>query len=669
MLRKHWPKIAKVYWCPNCNIPLVSSKCSKCGGVGVEVKLREPADARLAFKRDIEIALEASEEKFGTEKVFKSVMGESEIILLNKTTHIDDAKELVINGNYAGILLFNPFTLKWEFRPSYYGALRILNDKVAETIIIKDKVKENEIIPFKGESIDEGKYVILADPSDNPLGLGLVLKNGKIRVIKRYRYRFVYEIPNVRATLDDVLKGNIEKLEKQVEEATAFIEKISSKVGKPVIVSFSGGKDSLVSLHLTLRSIGEPLLLFNNTGIELSETVETVMKISEKYGLKLKVADAGNAFWDSVEIFGPPARDYRWCCKVAKLVPLAKKMLKEWPMGALNIVGQRAYESLERAKSTRIWRNKWVPLVINASPIQYWSQLSIWLYIFKEKLLDNVNPLYFKGFDRIGCFMCPASRLAEFEEVKKTHPKLWSKWESFLCKWARKIGAPREWITLGLWRWLGPVAPKKVLSKKTTFNAHEWYSSYSKWIDLKPVEFNEDKISFRLRFNKQLNLEAISSIAVILGKTVKFTNSDVIEVSADTLKYVFRGEGKVEVATYKPQEKIIEEFLDAVKIVYRAYYCVDCGSCVTLCPANAINIVNKKPIVSKAKCLNCRACNDVCPISEVIVEKLIAALIFKKYDAWRRRTKRSRYETAQLLAELMRKIKLSSPPITSGSNK
>ncbi len=669
MLRKHWPKVAKIYWCPNCNIPLVSSKCSKCGGEGIEVKLREPADARLAFKRDIEEALKASKEKFGTEKAFKYAVENSEIILLNKTTHIDDAKELVANGNNIGILLFNPFTLKWEFRPSYYGALRILENNAAETITVRDKIKENEIIPFRKESIEQGKYVILVDPNYTPLGLGQTLSNGKIRVIKKFKYRFIYEVSNNRSSLNDVLKGNSEKLEKQVEEATAFIEKMSKKVRKPVIVSFSGGKDSLVSLHLVLKNVGEPTLLFNNTGIELPETIETVTKVSEKYNLKLEIANAGNAFWKAVKIFGPPARDYRWCCKVAKLVPLAKKMLEKWPTGALNIVGQRAYESLERARSTRIWRNKWVPLVISASPIQYWSQLSIWLYIFREKLVNIVNPLYFRGFDRIGCFMCPASRLAEFEEVKRTHPELWSKWESFLYKWAKKIGAPKEWVTLGLWRWLGPAAPKKVLSKKTSFNAYEWYNLYNKWVDFKPVNFNNDTKSFKLRFNKQLDLKTISHIAIILGKKVKPLNDEELRITADNVKYVFKKAGEIEVSAYKHHEKLVEEFLDAVKVIYRAQYCVDCGSCVTLCPTNAISIVNKKPVVNENKCLHCRACNDICPISDVMVEKLIAALIFRKYDAWRRKTKRSRYETAQLLAELMKRTKLSSFPVSSIFNK
>ncbi len=677
MLKKHWPKTAKVYWCPNCNIPLVSSKCYKCGGEGIEVKLREPADARIAFPRDIEIAKEAFKEKFGTERGFERIANSSKIILLNKTTHIDDAKEMVINGNNAGILLFNPFTLKWEFRPSYYSALKILEGNEVETVAVKSNIKENEILPFRKQSINESQYVIITNLNGEPLGLGAVLRNGKIRVIKKYRQKFIYETSEKPATINEVIEGNIDKLERQVEEAKAFLRKMDSKIRKPIVVSFSGGKDSLVSLHLALNSVGEITLLFNNTGIELPETLETVLKVSEEYGLKLEIADAENAFWKTVNTFGPPARDYRWCCKVAKLVPLAKKMLKKWPFGALNVVGQRAYESLERAKSTRIWRNKWVPMVISVSPIQYWSQLSIWLYIFKEKLTKHVNPLYFKGFDRIGCFMCPASRLAEFEEVKKTHLNLWNKWESFLYKWAQRINAPKEWVTLGLWRWLGPAAPKKVLSRKTQFNAYDWISTYEKWVEAKIYSFEkegkEDSIIAKVKLSKKIDLDKVLRILAILGKAIKKHADEVIVYSDETrTHYIFKGNGEILVKA-QVNERWIEEFLDAVKLVYRAHYCVECGSCEALCPSGAIKVINAKPVVQELLCLKCRACNDVCPIADVMVEKLVSAMIFNRYDAWRRKTKRSREYTAKLLAELMFKTKLFSKhlafPESSCSNK
>jgi len=84
---------------------------------------------------------------------------------------------------------------------------------------------------------------------------------------------------------------------------------------RPLLVSFSGGKDSLVALHLTLKLGLDPIVVFNDTGLELPETVETVYRTVERYGLRLEVASAGDAFWRAVEFFGPPAKDYRWCCK------------------------------------------------------------------------------------------------------------------------------------------------------------------------------------------------------------------------------------------------------------------------------------------------------------------------------------------------------------------
>jgi len=135
----------------------------------------------------------------------------------------------------------------------------------------------------------------------------------------------------------------------------------------------------LLALDLTHRALGDIEVIFNDTGLEMPETLRNVEEVSRYYGYTLNVASAGDIFWRAVEIFGPPGKDYRWCCKITKLVPIAKLTRAKWPSGALNIVGQRAYESLDRAKSPLVWRNKWIPHMISTTPIQYWSQLSTWL--------------------------------------------------------------------------------------------------------------------------------------------------------------------------------------------------------------------------------------------------------------------------------------------------
>ena len=122
VMKRRWPVTSKTYWCPECNIPLLSSYCYKCGGEGYELKLREPGDVRLAFRYDLNQILKS----LSVEKQH-SLLNElsRKIILLNKTTHIDDAKEVIVDGNIFGIMLYNPFERKWEFRPSYYGALHL----------------------------------------------------------------------------------------------------------------------------------------------------------------------------------------------------------------------------------------------------------------------------------------------------------------------------------------------------------------------------------------------------------------------------------------------------------------------------------------------------------------------------------------------------------------
>ena len=164
VFKKHWPLIARTYWCPVCNVPLLSSRCYKCGGEGYELKLREPGDVRIAFEHDISQLLKA----LSMEKSKSSFFREG-IILLNKTTHIDDAKEVIVDGNIFGIMLYNPFESKWEFRPSYYGALRLIEKDVIEILTIREKIKPTQIITLPAP-LEKQHYVVLVNTKEEPVG-------------------------------------------------------------------------------------------------------------------------------------------------------------------------------------------------------------------------------------------------------------------------------------------------------------------------------------------------------------------------------------------------------------------------------------------------------------------------------------------------------------------
>ncbi|MGE4587227.1 MAG: DUF362 domain-containing protein [Mangrovibacterium sp.] len=45
--------------------------------------------------------------------------------------------------------------------------------------------------------------------------------------------------------------------------------------------------------------------------------------------------------------------------------------------------------------------------------------------------------------------------------------------------------------------------------------------------------------------------------------------------------------------------------------------CIGCGSCIDVCPMNAISIVDGKAVIDLDKCANCHACESACPVDAI----------------------------------------------------
>ncbi|MCR2044793.1 electron transfer flavoprotein subunit alpha/FixB family protein [Anaerosalibacter massiliensis] len=56
----------------------------------------------------------------------------------------------------------------------------------------------------------------------------------------------------------------------------------------------------------------------------------------------------------------------------------------------------------------------------------------------------------------------------------------------------------------------------------------------------------------------------------------------------------------------------------AIKVIKEK--CVGCGACVTVCPADAINMIDKKAIITD-KCIACGACINKCPVEAIFKEE------------------------------------------------
>jgi phosphoadenosine phosphosulfate reductase len=400
-------------------------------------------------------------------------------------------------------------------------------------------------------------------------------------------------------------------LKKVENKAHSFIKNVAETTNKPVTVSYSGGKDSLVTLLLVRDAVQKFDILFADTGLEFRETVDNVKQVAEGFSLPLKLHSSGEAFWQAIDNFGPPTVEARWCCKVCKLGAITQVIEDNYENGCLTFIGQRKYESEIRANSEHIWKNPSVGNQIAATPIQNWTALHVWLYLFWKKA--KYNPLYEEGFDRIGCWLCPSASMADFLRLSEIHPELDEKLKKYLREYASRNGLPQEWVTYGFWRW--QVLPKSIrmLAEKMGINLTPKHKE-------KPVKFTMSMgyrpckaggITAEGSFGTPLNLALIEETGLL--EVIGNTNS------IDGVILAQRGEDNVHVyasgavvARGSDEANTGELIGLAEKTIRRALSCTGCGICVGQCEAHAISVNGTARL--NGKCTQCGKCTWACPV-------------------------------------------------------
>jgi cysteine desulfurase/selenocysteine lyase len=432
VLRK--PPVKKIlYWCEHCNVPLIAKSCA-CGTEGKRIELLQPFDVRPALAADMALIQKLIYERFGAVPLAK-------ILLLNKTGGVDRADLVIMNGERFGWLTYDPAERKFNFDIAP-EALPFIIKHVKSGIVDLDSVigpREDKVriggkkFPLK-TPMAEGTVIV---KYRNRFGTG-VIKDGQIRVKEIMAVEQVTRPDPDWALAVDRNRYHLKNLERNA------IRTIKQHLhDRPTAnVSFSGGKDSTAVLHIA-RKAGVIKAFFIDTGIELPETIGFV----ESEGVEI-IRRAGD-FWQAVEKAGPPGKDNRWCCKLLKLHPLKLYLADTGP--CVTIQGNRWYESWNRADLDETSQNPANPLQLNISPIRNWRALEVFLYLWWQKAA--INPLYDKGLERIGCFLCPAMLESEYEGLRTMHPEYARRWDAFVESWAEKKGLPDAYCRWGLWRW------------------------------------------------------------------------------------------------------------------------------------------------------------------------------------------------------------------------
>lgn len=189
--------------------------------------------------------------------------------------------------------------------------------------------------------------------------------------------------------------------------------------GLPLILSISGGKDS-TACALALREAGlEYRMVFADTGWEAQETYKHIDVLMKKLGPIDVVGVTGGMVARIKHRAGFPARMQRWCTKELKIEPI-QAYHRATADDTVSVVGVRAAESESRAKMTELEDDtRWGGWVWR--PILRWTVEEVLAIHHRHGI--EVNPLYKRGHDRVGCYPCVYANKEDIRLVAEYSPE------------------------------------------------------------------------------------------------------------------------------------------------------------------------------------------------------------------------------------------------------
>ena len=210
--------------------------------------------------------------------------------------------------------------------------------------------------------------------------------------------------------------------EHKVKQAIKIIKEANEIFVGKLPLAFSGGKDSLVILRMVLDVNPNTPVIYDNTTVEFPESLQYVNQLKDAWSINMNMTSSRFSFFKMTKEKGWATHDNRWCCKPFKEEPAYNFMVENGFKA--EITGTTRTESIYRRSLTPIRIPSKTPMIIRVNPIYDWNEWEVWRYI-KENSIPY-NPLYDKGYRRIGCWCCPLNGPSHYKRLAKTHPKLYN---------------------------------------------------------------------------------------------------------------------------------------------------------------------------------------------------------------------------------------------------
>lgn len=243
--------------------------------------------------------------------------------------------------------------------------------------------------------------------------------------------------------------------------------------GKPLVCTYSGGKDSDVMLELFRRG-GIPFEVHNShTTADAPQTVRHIRDVFKKLemdGIKCAIEmptykGERTSMWKLIpQKLIPPTRIARYCCAVLKETGCANRFIAtgvRWDES----VQRKNREEFEKLGATKATKEKFTSVMLMndndarrrmnehcmqkkkmvVNPIIDWKDSDVWEYINSENI--PTCELYQWGYYRVGCIGCPMAgkkrykAFADFPKYKNLYIHAFDR----MVKERKSRGLPCQW--------------------------------------------------------------------------------------------------------------------------------------------------------------------------------------------------------------------------------
>lgn len=243
------------------------------------------------------------------------------------------------------------------------------------------------------------------------------------------------------------------------------------RYGKPLLITYSGGKDSQVLVALAERSGIDFEVVNSHTTADAPETVYFIreqFRQMEGRGIncaieKPRYKGKPTSMWSLIpQKMMPPTRLVRYCCAVLKEntgrdrfiatgVRWAESTRRKNSRGVMELMHKDPAKRIilmgDNDEKRQLFETCNLKSKMTVNPIVDWSDDDVWDYTHSEHL--PVNPLYCEGHKRVGCIGCPMAGGGRQHEFMR-----WPKYEELyvaaferMLEARRAKGKPCDWQT------------------------------------------------------------------------------------------------------------------------------------------------------------------------------------------------------------------------------